>query len=107
LPEGNNILCWKKKRKSEKVYFSIEIISFLFWGSAPCCVYFIKVFGRTVPRYSCLKSLFIYISPLHVSAIAGHLQAEYTINSVAFVHERTIPTQQPPLVNEVSANFCE
>ena len=27
-------------------------------------------------------------------------------NSVALVRERTIPTEQPPLVGEVSANFC-
>jgi hypothetical protein len=27
-------------------------------------------------------------------------------NSVAWVHERTIPTELPPLVGEVSANFC-
>jgi hypothetical protein len=27
-------------------------------------------------------------------------------NSVALVRERTIPTEQPALVNEVSANFC-
>jgi hypothetical protein len=27
-------------------------------------------------------------------------------NSVALVRERTIPTQGPPLVGEVSANFC-
>jgi hypothetical protein len=27
-------------------------------------------------------------------------------NSVAIVHERTIPTEQPPLVGEVSANVC-
>jgi hypothetical protein len=26
-------------------------------------------------------------------------------NSVAFVRERTIPTERPPLVGEVSANF--
>jgi hypothetical protein len=26
-------------------------------------------------------------------------------NSVALVHERTIPTERPPLVGEVSANF--
>jgi hypothetical protein len=29
-----------------------------------------------------------------------------TINSVACVRERTIPTERPPLVGEVSANFC-
>jgi hypothetical protein len=27
-------------------------------------------------------------------------------NSVALVIERTIPTERPPLVGEVSANFC-
>jgi hypothetical protein len=27
-------------------------------------------------------------------------------NSVALVRERTIPTEQQPLVGEVSANFC-
>jgi hypothetical protein len=28
------------------------------------------------------------------------------LNSVAWVRERTIPTERPPLVGEVSANFC-
>jgi hypothetical protein len=28
------------------------------------------------------------------------------LNSVAGVRERTIPTERPPLVGEVSANFC-
>jgi hypothetical protein len=28
-------------------------------------------------------------------------------NSVALVRERTIPTERPPPVGEVSANFCE
>jgi hypothetical protein len=28
------------------------------------------------------------------------------LNSVALVRERTIPTERPPLVGEVSANFC-
>jgi hypothetical protein len=27
-------------------------------------------------------------------------------NSLALVRERTIPTERPPLVGEVSANFC-
>jgi hypothetical protein len=54
-------------------------IVFLFWGSAACCSYFIKVIGRTVPRNNCLRCLFIFILPLHVLALAGHLQAEYTI----------------------------
>jgi hypothetical protein len=29
-----------------------------------------------------------------------------TTNSVALVHKRTIPTERPPLVGEVGANFC-
>jgi hypothetical protein len=28
------------------------------------------------------------------------------INSMVWVGERTIPTERPPLVGEVSANFC-
>jgi hypothetical protein len=28
------------------------------------------------------------------------------LNSVAFIRKRTIPTERPPLVGEVSANFC-
>jgi hypothetical protein len=27
-------------------------------------------------------------------------------NSVVLVRERTIPTERPPLVGDVSANFC-
>jgi hypothetical protein len=29
-----------------------------------------------------------------------------TFSSVALVHKRTMPTKRPPLVGEVSANFC-
>jgi hypothetical protein len=28
------------------------------------------------------------------------------LNSVALVRERTVPTERPPLVGEVNANFC-
>ena len=36
----------------------------------------------------------------------GYLQAsKKKKNSVALVHERTIPTERPPPVGEVSANF--
>jgi hypothetical protein len=34
------------------------------------------------------------------------LQAGRLTNPVALVRERTIPTERPPLVGEVSANFC-
>jgi hypothetical protein len=41
----------------------------------------IKVIGGTVPRNNCFRCLFIhvFISPLHVLALTGHLQGEYTI----------------------------
>jgi hypothetical protein len=38
-----------------------------------------KVIGRPVPRNNCLRCLFIFTSPLQVTALAGHLQAKYTI----------------------------
>jgi len=37
----------------------------------------------------------------------GHTHMPYIKkNSVALVRERTIPTERPPPVGEVSANFC-
>ena len=30
----------------------------------------------------------------------------YKLNSVALVRDRTMPTERPPPVGEVSANFC-
>ena len=33
-------------------------------------------------------------------------KANIKLNSVALVRERTIPTERPPPVGEVSANFC-
>ena len=45
----------------------------------------------------------------------GHLESKerfaiqrylLIMNSVALVRERTIPTERPPPVGEVSANFC-
>ena len=41
------------------------------------------------------------------SKFFGVNQIIYTkLNSVALVRERTIPTERPPTVGEVSANFC-
>jgi len=39
---------------------------------------------------------------LHVS----HAKKQTKLNSVALVRTRTIPTERPPPVGEVSANFC-
>jgi hypothetical protein len=40
--------------------------------------------------------------------IVSQLNPIHTIqyNSVALVRQRTMPTEWPPLVGEVSANFC-
>jgi hypothetical protein len=37
---------------------------------------------------------------------AQNIVKEIKLNSVALVRERTIPTERPPPVGEVSANFC-
>jgi hypothetical protein len=34
------------------------------------------------------------------------ISSAYKTNSVAWVRERTVPTERQPLVDEVSANFC-
>ena len=36
----------------------------------------------------------------------SHLHLKKKLNSVALVRTRTIPTERPPPVGEVSANFC-
>jgi hypothetical protein len=38
--------------------------------------------------------------------IVEYMAARKKLNSVALVYERTIPTERPPLVGEVSAKFC-
>jgi hypothetical protein len=45
-------------------------------------------------------------SPCMDYATAALLPGGIPANSVALVRERTIPTERPPLVGEVSANFC-
>jgi hypothetical protein len=51
-----------------------------------------------------------YIPYVQIFTSAGYEQYFYikTIkeNSLALVRKQTIPTEQPPLVSEVSANFC-
>jgi hypothetical protein len=40
------------------------------------------------------------------SRVVTGLLKKLNLNSVALVRERTIPTERPPPVGEVSANFC-
>jgi hypothetical protein len=44
---------------------------------------------------------------VHLFPIVARWPETKKLNSVARVRERTIPTERPPLVGEVSANFCE
>ena len=47
------------------------------------------------------------IASFHLSGAQNYVVASKTkLNSVALVRTRTIPTERPPPVGEVSANFC-
>ena len=54
---------------------------------------------ETVTEFNChvAAMLLLYILPKYIFT---------KLNSVALVRERTIPTERPPPVGEVSANFC-
>jgi len=48
----------------------------------------------------------IWLNDDEVSTSPRGLCIKLKLNSVALVRERTIPTERPPPVGEVSANFC-
>jgi hypothetical protein len=54
------------------------------------------------------KAQYVQWGLLHRTSRDHHykIKTKTKLNSVAWVCERTIPTMQPPLVGEVSANFC-
>jgi hypothetical protein len=54
-----------------------------------------------VPRYSTL-----HYSRATDNEVSLQYSSFHKLNSVAWVHERIIPTEQPPLIGEVSAEFC-
>ena len=57
--------------------------------------------------YILLSSLFARVVSLYYSFLIGDIPlCCCKKNSVALVRERTIPTERPPPVGEVSANFC-
>jgi hypothetical protein len=61
--------------------------------------------GKNIEEISSFKNVNTY---LH--SCTSHKPEVLTgiiLNSVAWVRERTIPTERPPLVSEVSDNFCE
>jgi len=47
-----------------------------------------------------------FVSIVGIMGIGGGVPTKLKPNSVALVRERTIPTERPPPVGEVSANFC-
>jgi hypothetical protein len=60
-----------------------QLTYLLLLNSFPMFLYLIKVIRKAPPSYNFKRFLFyvLYILPLHVSALIGHLQAEYTIIS--------------------------
>jgi hypothetical protein len=56
------------------------------------------------PPFHCY--LFILTANGFLPVGSGTTIRHKTTNSVAWVRERTIPTERPPLVGEASANFC-
>ena len=60
-----------------------------------------------ITRNSTLRiQVVIFISVTSIMAIKRLMSINLKLNSVALVRERTIPTERPPPVGEVSANFC-
>jgi hypothetical protein len=51
------------------------------------------------------KRMKLYKKGLKNKSVIGY-ETKCKLNSVTLVHEGTIPIQLPPLVGEVSANFC-
>jgi hypothetical protein len=60
-----------------------------------------KVIGRTVPRSNSSRCFFyiLYFLPLHVSALVGHLQAEFTIILLSYLI-------QDPLFCVIGLAYC-
>jgi len=66
-------------------------------------------------RFPCWMTTATHIHTLRISNTFCKYWPDYglfrpklktKLNSVALVRERTIPTERPPPVGEVSANFC-
>jgi hypothetical protein len=71
---------WKVKTWKKRKWPDWDIIpAFLFLGSASCCVYY-QGYYKCCPSQQLYKMFIpIYLLPLHVLALVGHLQVEYTI----------------------------
>jgi hypothetical protein len=64
--------------------------------------------GVIILEYACRD----WVKPLKTSIRLTKISSEIRdkkklkLNSMVWVRERTIPTERPPLVSEVIANFC-
>jgi hypothetical protein len=65
-------------------------------------------FRRIVVRlgFTVFASQAKFILLYEENKVASHCSPKTKLNSMALVRERTIPTERPPPVGEVSANFC-
>ena len=73
------------------------------------CNYFVNIFGSTKGWLDFLYKFYLkLLNPRRVQRnITVHLRRSSCKKlSVALVRKRTIPTERPPPVGEVSANFC-
>jgi hypothetical protein len=72
------------------------------------CVRTENLFKRQILLHATLKnrSLLLTESRCLSEFIIERSNAYDLKNSVALVRERTIPTERPPLISEVIANFC-
>jgi hypothetical protein len=65
------------------------------------------LYGRIFGFLDRSRYFFSQVAPkLYSQGWVVPVQDPLLTNSVALVRERTIPTERPPLVGEVSANFC-
>jgi hypothetical protein len=94
---------------------------FLWWcQNAPndletCLILWIFQYNCNLPHFisSLVQSRSCLVIPCLFWDIPFYLLSEVVyckklkLNSMALVRERTIPTERPPPVGEVSANFCE
>jgi hypothetical protein len=66
-------------------------------GFAPCW----GVTGDSYWEIVC----FVFLRCVQSSVLTAFLKTKVKLNSVARVRDRTMPTERPPLVGEVSADF--
>jgi hypothetical protein len=65
--------------------------------------YLVVLFGHLMLIQTCTMAWYCRNTLKHTHT---HTHTHTLTNSLALVRERTIPTELPPLVGEVNANFC-